>query len=249
MPTPTHHFFIDETGDHGLTYVDPNFPVFLLVGCLISVDDLVAVENNVKLLKREIFGSDGVILHSSDIRRHEGPFQVLFDHELKQRFYERLNQVMGESSFRIVAVGLDKSAYIKNFGLSGEDPYAFCLTQLMMDMVRCLSVGDGDSKVQMMIERRGRKEDAKLVSHYNRIMDKGTGIMTAEEFKNRVIDLDPRSKLDNIIGLQLADLCAYPLARHLLRPTEPYPSYGVIADKVFRADGVECHECGFQVFP
>ena len=27
-------FFLDETGDHGLTFIDENFPIFLLAGCL-----------------------------------------------------------------------------------------------------------------------------------------------------------------------------------------------------------------------
>jgi len=28
-------FFLDETGDHGLDFIDKNFPLFLLCGCLI----------------------------------------------------------------------------------------------------------------------------------------------------------------------------------------------------------------------
>ncbi|KKR97374.1 MAG: hypothetical protein UU48_C0017G0010 [Candidatus Uhrbacteria bacterium GW2011_GWF2_41_16] len=35
-----YYFFLDETGNHGLTYVDPNFPLFLLCGCLFNENEL-----------------------------------------------------------------------------------------------------------------------------------------------------------------------------------------------------------------
>lgn len=31
--------FIDESGDHGLKNIDPNFPVFVLSGCIFSKED------------------------------------------------------------------------------------------------------------------------------------------------------------------------------------------------------------------
>lgn len=34
-----YYFFIDESGDHGLTKVDTDFPVFLLCGVLIKEED------------------------------------------------------------------------------------------------------------------------------------------------------------------------------------------------------------------
>jgi len=32
--TTNYYFFMDETEDHGLSFVDPNFPLFLLCGVL-----------------------------------------------------------------------------------------------------------------------------------------------------------------------------------------------------------------------
>lgn len=34
-----YQFFLDETGDHGLTFIDDNFPIFLLAGCLFEDSD------------------------------------------------------------------------------------------------------------------------------------------------------------------------------------------------------------------
>lgn len=35
-----YYLFLDETGDHGLSYIDRNFPIFLLCGCLFDHNEL-----------------------------------------------------------------------------------------------------------------------------------------------------------------------------------------------------------------
>ena len=62
-------FFLDETGDHGLTSVDINFPIFVLAGCLFEEKELTQVEFEVNELKKDLFGTTEVILHSRDIRK------------------------------------------------------------------------------------------------------------------------------------------------------------------------------------
>ena len=45
-----YHLFLDETGDHGLTHIDKNFPVFLLCGCLFSDQELKSTGNSGDML-------------------------------------------------------------------------------------------------------------------------------------------------------------------------------------------------------
>jgi hypothetical protein len=33
-----HHLFLDESGDHSLTHIDPGYPVFVLGGILVADD-------------------------------------------------------------------------------------------------------------------------------------------------------------------------------------------------------------------
>lgn len=56
-------------------------------------------------------------------------------------------------------------------------------------------------------------------------------------------------KRENIIGLQVADLCAYPIARHVLNAQEPYIPYQVIANKLYRNNRGKTTGCGLKVFP
>ena len=70
--------FLDKTGDHGLTHIDPNFPVFLLCGCLFTGDELSAFEEGMNKIKTKYWNTTNVILHSRDIRKCEGPSQIFF---------------------------------------------------------------------------------------------------------------------------------------------------------------------------
>lgn len=44
MTSNKYHLFLDETGDHGLSFVDENFPLFLLAGCLFQEEELQKTE-------------------------------------------------------------------------------------------------------------------------------------------------------------------------------------------------------------
>jgi len=89
----SHFLFLDETGDHGLSFVDKSFPLFLLCGCVIDKGSLEKIESKVSSFKQKYFGTNHVILHSRDIRKCEGAFQILFDLKLKERFYRYCRSV------------------------------------------------------------------------------------------------------------------------------------------------------------
>lgn len=48
-----YQFFIDETGDHGLTFIDDNFPIFLLAGCLFEDSEYQKINTAINALKQE----------------------------------------------------------------------------------------------------------------------------------------------------------------------------------------------------
>lgn len=50
-----YHFFLDETGDHGLSFVDEKFPIFLLAGCLFEENELRRVEQEINNFKDNFF--------------------------------------------------------------------------------------------------------------------------------------------------------------------------------------------------
>jgi hypothetical protein len=245
----THHFFLDETGDHGLTYIDEQFPIFLLQGVLFSSKVYSNICSEIKILKTEFFGSEGVILHSRDIRKCEGAFQVLFDLELKQRFYESLNKILSGYEYTIIAVAIDKKRHIQKYGKTAQNPYTICLSFMMERLIFSLDSISSSATVTIDIEKRGRKEDADLLAHYNSIIDRGTYHVESVRFKSRISDFMMQSKRENEIGLQIADLCAYPVARHVLNAEEPYIPFEIIRAKLRHSASGEIEGYGLKVFP
>lgn len=243
-----YHFFLDETGDHGLGFVDKNFPLFLLAGCLFKESAYQQTSKAINELKEEFFGTTEVILHSRDIRKCDGAFQILFDLDLKKRFYERLNGIISESDFTIIAVAIDKEKHIKKYGKGASNPYSICLSYILERLIFCTDK-NGENKVVITIEKRGKREDAQLLSHYNSMIDGGTYHVSSDRFKQRIEDFVMRLKRDNDIGLQIADLCAYPLARHVLNAKEPYIPFKVIEDKLRKDVSGKIGGYGLKIFP
>jgi len=244
-----HYLFLDETGDHGLSFVDKNFPLFLLAGCLFEDTELIKIEREINKFKTEFFKTNNVILHSRDIRKCDGSFQILFDLELKKKFYERLDAIISKADFTIIASGVNKDEHIKKYGRGAKDPYALSLSFIIERLIFCLDKKEIQSVTDVRIEKRGRKEDQQLLNQYNKILDNGTYYVTPDRLKNKIGKFDTFLKRENIIGLQIADLCAYPLARHILNPSEPYPPFDIIKSKIYCDGNGNFDGYGLKIFP
>ena len=46
-----------------------------------------------------------------------------------------------------------------------------------------------------------------------------------------------KNKKENINGLQLADLVAYPIARYVIEPNRANPAFDVLVPKIYRTNG------------
>ncbi len=244
-----HSFFIDETGDHGLNYVDKNFPLFLLCGVLVAQESLLEIEKRINSFKRKFFNTANVILHSREIRKCEGAFQILFDLNIKKNFYQELNAILAEADYRLIASAVNKEEHIKKYGKGARDPYALSLSFIVERMIFCLDTKDSNSEVKLFAEQRGRREDSNLLAHFNSLADRGTYFVTVERMKQRVKSFSFRNKRENVVGLQIADLCAYPLARHLLSPEEPYIPFKIIEEKIYCDNKGDYNGWGLKVFP
>jgi hypothetical protein len=244
-----YYFFLDETGDHGLDFIDKNFPLFLLCGCLLREDHLAKLEKEVNAFKLKYFNTTSVILHSREIRRCEGAFQILFDLDIKARFYTDMNLILGNGAYIIIGGGINKEEHVKRYGRGAKDPYALSLSFIIERLVFCLDKLDSLSRVEIMVEERGRKEDRMLLAHFNATLDKGTYFVSSERLKKKIVKFDFKAKRDNNTGLQVADLCAYPLARNILNPEVPYVPFDIVKKKIYANDKGEYLGWGLKIFP
>jgi hypothetical protein len=244
-----YQLFLDETGDHGLSYIDYNFPIFLLCGCLFREDDLMKVENMVDEFKTKYFGSKNIILHSRDIRKCEGPFQILFDSKIKKQFYEDLNKIISDANYFIIGSGIHKEKHIEKYGKGAKDPYSLSLSFIIERLIFCLDIFDKKAEIEIKAEKRGKKDDEMLLNYYNSLSDRGTSYVSRERLQKRIISFGCFGKKDNLIGLQIADLCAYPLARHLINPNKPNIPFELLKNKIYCNKNGDYKGWGLKLFP
>lgn len=240
------YLFIDESGDHGLTKIDFDFPVFLLCGVLITEQDYENLDLSLNQLKQSIWKNKTVILHSRDIRKCEKEFQILFNLDLKAAFYSRLNKIIADGPYTIIASAIRKNYFIEQFGKLQDDVYEIALSFVIEQTILSLLQKGNEVSLDIIIERRGRREDKQLDDHFQRILGKGTGKLTPSEIARFNPEFSFRNKKENINGLQLADLIAYPIARYVIEPDRANPSFEVIKPKIYRTDsGMD----GLRIYP
>lgn len=240
-----YYLFLDESGDHGLANINPHFPVFLLCGLLFESSNYEFCDKKMNEIKGKYWGNKDVIFHSSDIRKWQKEFQILFNEKIRAEFYEDLNSLVANNDYVIIADGIQKEAYIKRYGKL-SNVYELCLSFIIERAVFYLDDIPGNKKLVIVIEERGKKEDQQLREHFNRLLAVGTGFVSPERLKALELTIEFRSKKRNINGLQLSDLVAYPIARYVLDKKRANPAFDILYPKFYRKSG---KVYGLKTFP
>lgn len=238
--------YLDECGDQNLSSFDPQFPIFTLCGVVVSEEQDNLLADRINSLKMDIWNNTNIILHSRDIRKCQNGFEVLFDLEVKKRFLESVNAILGDDIYIIICCAILKEPYIRQYGKL-NDVYGLSLSYIMERVVFYLdSVGKDNIELRTVIERRGKKEDKSLLNYYNQLLDRGTYWVNGERMRRYFKRFDMRWKSENIVGLQVADLVAYPITRHVLNPDGVNLAYDVLKKNIYQVDG---KMYGMKVFP
>lgn len=233
-----YHLFIDECGDQNLTTFDPTFPAFTLCGVLIPETKLSFLYAQVEKLKEDFCGSSNIILHSRDIRKCKGNFSFLQYEDKKQDFYKRVNEILSQNGvYIIVSCTILKEPFIQHFS-KDADVYGLSLYYLLERSIFYADDHSDSPVIDAIVERRGKIEDRMLLNYYNRLRKRGTKWITKERFQLRMGTFRFSAKKENIIGLQLADLIAYPITRYVLNPQKPNPAFEVIRSNIYSDKGV-----------
>ena len=90
------------------------------------------------------------------------------------------------------------------------------------------SIGKSIDKLFLVIEKRGKKEDAQLKQHVDTLLQVGTFYVSPERLKGYNIQVEFRNKRQNVNGLQLSDLIVYPIARYSMDKDRANPAIDII---------------------
>lgn len=242
-----YYFFIDESGDHGLSTIDCSFPVFVLCGILMSAENYDQLNENFIRIKDAFWKDKKVIFHSRDIRKCEKEFKILLNNDIKQQFYKELDNVISTLPYTVIASIIDKDQYVKKYGKLKDDVYEIALSFLVERAVFFLDdLKTKASPVYFILEERGKKEDLLLKKHFETLKNKGTYYVTPERLNSYDLKIEFRNKKQNVNGLQLSDLVAYPIARYSMDKERANPAFDIIRPKIY-SKGSKTY--GLKFFP
>lgn len=237
--------YVDESGDHSLTSIDPDFPVFALDFCVFRKSEYCeSVVSKFQAFKFRHFGHDAVVLHEHSIRKQKPPFVFLNNQERRGMFMSELCGIMEEASFTIVAAVIDKQRHCKQY-INPVNPYSIALLFCMERAYGFLKdQGQINRLTHIIFEKRGAREDEQLELEFRRIRDgkNSWGKMPCFE----IVFAD---KKENLAGLQFADLTARPIALKTLRPDQPNRAYDIIESKLRRSPSGRIQGWGLKNFP
>lgn len=237
--------FFDECGDHSLTVIDRDFPLFLLATVVVERGAYVQeIVPRMAQLKLAYWDHEGVNLHSRDIRKAEGPFSILQRHERRVKFMEDLSSLMEGLPFTLFVTAIRKVELRDRYASRAENPYELAVTYTFERLVHFLEQHD-EIHLPVVAESRGRSEDRNLKVAFYRMLAEGTQFVGPDRLGRLRCPLLFENKLRNICGVQLADLCAHPCARHILKPTQTNRAYEIASRHLYSCGQVN----GWKVFP
>lgn len=240
--------FLDESGDHSLDKIDSSYPMFVLAGCIFDFDYYTSfVEAEAKKLKLKYFRKENIIFRSYDIRKQKGDFSILVDKKIRESFYSDLDKFISSLNFTIIAGAINKSK-LKTRYPHPNNPYYLCLQFILERSVMFL--GRSGEKMMFRIESRETHNDQKLSIVFDSFKNTKHKLFTKDEIQAKILDLSFNQKIQNIIGMQVADLVAYPIGKWVLDDSKENIAFKIVQAKFHRKPSDKNFlNYGLKIFP
>ncbi len=217
-----YRIYIDEVGNSDFkssTSLDHRY--LSLTGIIYNLNSIKdKYFRELELLKETLFNShpdDPVNLHRKDIINKRDDFRVLFNPEIEKQFNKQLIDLLANWEYYVISVLIDKKDHEEKYSTYWKyDPYHYAMEIITDRFIRFLreknAIGD------LMFETRGGKEDMRLKQAYRKIFEDGTHFIAAKDMQYFLTsgELKIKPKAANIVGLQIADLLAYPSRKFML---------------------------------
>jgi len=233
--------YVDESGDHSLTSINPEYPVFVLAFCIFHKKHYAdAVAPALTRFKFAHFGHDMLVLHEHDIRKEKNGFNFA-NRKVRHAFMAELGGIIDKHNFIIISVAIDKTRLAKQYQ-EPDNPYhialKFCLERLHYFLKE---KQQHRLTTHVVVENRGKKEDSELELEFRRIGDGNNAHQLNYPFELVFAD-----KKTNSIGLQLADLVARPIGLRVIRPEQENKAFEVLAKKLYSKNGRSGAGTGYE---
>lgn len=222
--------YVDESGDHGLTNFDANFPVFVLTFCVFRKHEYITgVVPALQEIKFRYWGHDMVVFHEREISKGEAPFAFPGDPALRGAFLGDVGSWVAASPFVVIAVVILKKEFVE-LHAHEKNVYHEAMKLGVERVDKYLKrLEEPGRLVHFIFEMRGGNEDTQLKTAFRQVCE-------GDNYKGEVFNFKivVASKQVNSTGLQLADLIARPIGRHVIKPDQQNQAFDVIVTKFDR---------------
>ncbi|WP_025568861.1 DUF3800 domain-containing protein [Bacillus sp. UNCCL81] len=197
--------------------------IFTVTGVVMNRNDFPAFKDKITTIK-ETHWENGifqyknnekkVVFHSREIRKKEGPFEPTNINYPK--FITDLSSLMTETRYKIFSSSIDKLVHCYQY-IDPYHVYNLCLTFVIERY--CMHLNNYNLNGLLLLESRGKKEDAFILKHITRLLDRGTQYKSPEHF-NRIkgVYFNPKwvknDPSKSYALLELADLASYPIHKY-----------------------------------
>ncbi len=240
--------FIDESGEANITKPDPRFNIFVLCGIVFREDYYHLFNEEFKKLKLKFFSNESIVFHSVEMRKKSGIYKIFQNEFVMQDFYTDIGRIFKECGYHVISCVVDKEKYKERYPYKNH-AYEDALTFLCERGITLIGRKSKEHILHLCLEKREQKKDSQLKKYYTNFIKYGTEYISTDEFQMCYPKLHFRGKGENINGLQLADLCAYPIARKSLSPDKSQPTFDLFEDKFYCGQNGWYHGFGLKHFP
>jgi hypothetical protein len=237
--------FLDESGDHSLAKIDPQYPLFGLAGVLMENGAHSACSSALSSWKAKFFGAN-VCLHMQEITRNLGHFGVLTDALKRAKFYSELQSHLDQHVFMLVCSVILKDKHLQQYQGAAHNPYYLTLEFLVERFY--FEMRDRRSKAGFVAESRQAHLDRALQAQYAALLANGTPFVKGSELRRYLAPkIQFQGKHPDAIGLQIADLAAGPTCRKIGNMKKAQSVN--FAHRFRRSPGGAIEGWGLKVFP
>jgi hypothetical protein len=243
--------YVDESGDHGLERINPDYPIFSLAFCIFKKDLYTTqITPALQRIKFTYWGHDSIVLHEHDIRKSmQGDYAILSNPVTRTSFCTELNNFISNAPFEIIASVIQKQKLTRYSKPS--NPYQLAMLFCMERLLKWLYTYNQTGKtIHIIFESRGKKEDQELELEFRRICDNAPTCLSSNlDFTNIHFVMRFVDKKANLAGLQIADLIARPIGLHVLRSNQQNRAFEIIKHKFVSYKNGGYNGNGLKIFP
>lgn len=162
-------------------------------------------------------GNYRVVLHSREIRKREGPFNPkVIDYS---GFMTDISSMIDNTNVKIISSSIDKLEHVLRYHDNAYPVYNLCLEFIVERY--CRELRKQNKTGMLLLESRGKKEDALVLKHLVNLLNNGNNYWNADHFSCiNGIYFNPKwsekeEKQASFVLLELADLVSYPIYKYV----------------------------------